>query len=171
MAKGLFEFHAIVSKKEVFSSARVRAMVLNEMKIVSRWMRKDLELTSEYWKHKPDFENVIRYRGGDPLIRVGLIGTSIGNDHWEKVNRGTHYLPYTFLPDYAPMTSYPGQLGGNIPRTTLLVYKVYNRKSRKRIHARNWIGTAGSPGLMEDKYGDILQDAVDFAIMRGLEPK
>jgi len=171
MAKGLFEFHAIVSKKEVFSSSRVRFMILNELKTVSRWMRKDLELTSEYWKNKPDFENVIRYRGGDPLIRVGLMGNSIGNDHWEKVNRGTHYLPYTFLPEYAPMTSYPGKLGGNITRTELLVYKIYNRKSRKRIHARNWIGTPDS--AMEKKYIDknILQDAVDFAIARGLEPK
>ena len=63
------------------------------------------------------------------------------------------------------MTSVPGEFGNNAPRTTLIPYKIYYRKSRKRIHARNWTG------ILQTRRYPYFIDAIEDAIERGLQPK
>jgi len=194
MAKSqVMEWHAITPKKDYFSSKRVRAMVLNELKHHGRLVIDEFRLTTEYWEHKPDFEYTIRYRGGDPLLRIGLSGASKYNKIWQYVNDGTTRRRVRFHREYAPKTSYPGGLGNNTPGAYTKVVKEagkffsnkmyfsedskiqgYYKTYVKGIRPRLWISNDRNPGeegLINIMYEELFGLAIQNAIARGMEPK
>ena len=187
----LFEFHAIVPDVSVFSSARVRALVLNTLKEYGKRVRDEMRLSTEYWEHKPDFAYEIRYKGGDPLLRIGLVGSSKYNQIWRYVNNGTTKRRVIFHKDYVPKTSYPGFLGNNTPgQYTKVTYEEgkfagmnYGKDSKiqgmssyylKGIRPRHWVTDPAHPeeeGQINQMYEELFSEAIQYAIEKGLQPK
>jgi hypothetical protein len=187
----LFEWHAIKPNKGAFSSARVRAMVLNELKFQGKMIRDTMRLTTEHWEHKPDFAYVIRYKGGDPLLQIGLSGTSKYNLIWKHVNDGTTRRRVIFHRDYVPKTSYPGNIGNNTAGAYTKTIKEagkfrgmnfskdskiqgYSDTYLNGIRPRHWVTDPDNPseeGVINQMHEELFSEAIQDAIRRGMIPK
>lgn len=165
--------------KDLFHSARIRAMVLNAMKQEAKLAKKDFESTTEHWIHKPQFTTTLKYKGGDVIMKVGLSGTSISNKRWQMVNDGTMRRYVMFDPLYTPKTQFPGSFGTNVPGFPVpsngsqmgpdgrLHWKIVGRSNRalKGIRPRRWT-------ILAKEYHKIpFKIAIDNAIRRGLRSK
>ena len=152
-------------KKEPFSSARVRAHVLNELKRQGRIAKTYLNLTTEYWNNPPMFTQEIYYKNASPQLLIGpdkYYGSYSGAEHWEKINDGTAQELVGYSYDFIPKTESPGALGTNI-------------KGRGRA----FYSPQARPGIIPRHWDEVIQKTMenDFtlsigeAIKKGLQPK
>lgn len=165
--------------KDLFHSARVRAMVLNAMKTDAKAIKDLFELTTQYWIHKPTFTITMKYKGGEPILKIGLGGSNISNKRWQMVNDGTTRRYVLFDPMYVPKTKYPGEFGTNVPGFPVpsngaqmgpdgkLHWKIVGRSRRALpgIKPRLWTQIAAG------RYKSAFKKDIDNAIRRGLNPK
>lgn len=170
--RAIFEMETI-QPKEPFSSARVRAYVLNAMKKESKLIKQYLDMTTTNWLDKPNFEDKLLYGAPnetavnkDPRIYVYPKGTTRAVKYWTLVNNGTRIRWVQFLPGYVPMTHYPGSFGNNRERTTLKPYYILDRsKPKPGIRARQW-----TKKLQQYRQPFFVKE-IEEAIRKGLTPK
>lgn len=164
-----------IQPKEPFSSARVRAYVLNALKKESKTVKQFLDMTTVNWLHKPDFEDKVMYDAPnenspykDPRIYVYPKGTDKGAKYWTMANNGTSVRYIGFRKGYIPMTHVPGSFGNNRPRwnTYMRSYRIHgSRKARPGIKARQWTR------ILQQYRQPFLVKAIEDAIHKGLTPK
>ena len=150
-------------KKEPFSSNKVRARVLNEMKAQAKIAKAYLALTTEYWNDPPTFTEKIFYKNASPILLVGpdyMRGSITGAQHWIKVEEGTAIEHAIYTSDFKPKTE-PGQLGGNVPGQGYVINR--DDVTRPGIAPRNWIP------LIQDAMRADFTISIGQAIKKGLE--
>jgi hypothetical protein len=151
-------------KKEPFSSNKVRARVLNEMKRQAKIAKAYMALTVEHWNDPPTFTDKILYAKASPVLIVfpdPSTGSWEGAQHWNEVNDGTDIRYVRMSSDFVPKTLYPGALGNNTPGEGGPV----------------GISATGLPGIRARHWDDLIQQEMknDFtlsigqAIKEGLE--
>jgi len=152
-------------KKEPFSSARVRASVLNELKRQGNIAKIYMNLTTEYWNDRPTFTVKIFYAKASPWLFIfpdKAGGSWEGADHWEKINEGTAQELVGYSKDFVPKTESPGALGTNIPGFGRAFYSPY---ARKGIIPRHW------DEVFQKTMENDFTLSIGEAIKKGLQPK
>jgi hypothetical protein len=150
-------------KKEPFSSNKVRARVLNELKYQGKVAQAFLALTTEYWDDPPAFTIKILYANASPLLIVfpdPIAGSWDGADHWNKINDGSNDRYVVMSQDFLPKTLFPGALGGN---TEGQGGPVRSDVMPREIRARHW------DELIQNEMKGEFADAIQEAIRKGLE--
>jgi hypothetical protein len=164
----LFEVLSIKDKR-ILDSRRVQMMVLNAVKEMSKVIKMELNMTTEYWKHRVEFGHKIYYKGGDIRLFVGPIGSRRGAVIWRNINNGTSSIDVEFSKEYVAKTKYPGSIGTNIPGShTLPSQKIYRKRlfpMPPGIRPRLWTH------IISREYGKWYRDAIQHAITKGLTPK
>jgi len=165
-------FSAKAIKPEPFSSARVRAYILNAIKKEGKRSRQLLELTVEYWNRKPKFVEKIYYRNASPILHVGPDAAFLGpgqsssygdaGQHWIMIDEG-HATFDVMTPDFKPKTDVPGGFGTNNPGAG--GFSHVNPGKFTFIRPRNW--SESLTHIMQDEFTDEIQSAIE----KGLQPK
>jgi hypothetical protein len=174
----IFEIRTI-RPKDILSSNRVRANILNALKAVGEDATKIyFPMTVEHWEGKPPFKYTVRYAGGN--INLSMFPYDNGsatinpatkkpdNNYmkWIWVNYGTKKRYAHMTPDWASKTSYPGVVGNNTSGRGKVAY--VTRKIPPivpGIKARRW--DINLRKLLRPKMIRYL----DEGIRKGLEPR
>lgn len=170
MPNDVFKITQVKFSKDYLSPKRVRAMILNAMIAQGKEVRKDLLLTTQYWRHQVDFKPEYRYAGGDVRLYVYPYRSARGRIIWQFIDQGTSTIPVIFHPEYKPKTMYPGSLGTNWPgnKYNLPRYKIIGKKlfpTPPGIRPRHWTQ------LIRNKHKISFANAIAEAIKKGLQPK
>jgi hypothetical protein len=152
--------------KEAFSSNRVRARVLNELKAQAYTAKVLLNMTTEYWNDPPTFTEKIYYRNASPVLFIGpdyYQGSFSGAEHWTEVNDGTSIRYVVMSQGFVPKTLYPGAIGGNVAGEGGAAY--IDPNGRPGIRARHW------DELIQGQMRHGFTRGIQNAIKKGLEKK
>lgn len=145
--------------RSLLASPRVRAFILNALKVEGRYAKGLLDQTVATWQDAPTFPVELHYKGGFIELRVQPKGTEHQLWKWVWLDQGTRVRYATMTRNFKAKTS-PGSFSSGTGAGG--VAYVSKKVPRPGIAARNW--SAMLNYRMEKRFKKNLEAAIRQAI-------